>query len=118
MLLQLQLQGATGLLLPVNKLLGRSGKRDDLPPGGRLSRRAADPVAEAERKAQQEKLYFLDIERILGGVLAYLWAVFSMLFYIGGGACNALPRVRGDSGEQRSSRCVHPVRSRVPRVVR
>ena len=74
MLLQLHLQGATGLLLPVNKLLGRSGKRDDLPPGGRLSRRAADPVAEAERKAQQEKLYFLDIERILGGVWAYqLW---------------------------------------------
>jgi protein phosphatase 1 regulatory subunit 42 len=35
--------------------------------GGRLSRRAADPVAEAERKAQQEKLYAMDAERILAG---------------------------------------------------
>ena len=35
--------------------------------GGRLSRRSADPAAEAERKAQQEKLYAMDAERILSG---------------------------------------------------
>jgi protein phosphatase 1 regulatory subunit 42 len=32
-----------------------------------LSRRAADPAVEAERKAQQERLFALDVERILSG---------------------------------------------------
>lgn len=36
--------------------------------GGRLSRRSADPAAEAERKAQQEKLYAMDADRILSGL--------------------------------------------------
>ncbi len=36
-------------------------------PGGRLSRRNLDPVAEAERKAQQEKLYALDLDKIMAG---------------------------------------------------
>ncbi len=35
--------------------------------GGRLSRRVTDPSLEAERKAQQEKLFALDAERILSG---------------------------------------------------
>jgi len=35
--------------------------------GGRLSRRTTDPAAEAERKAQQEKLYALDLEKIARG---------------------------------------------------
>ncbi|KAF8060053.1 ML1 [Scenedesmus sp. PABB004] len=35
--------------------------------GGRLSRRAADPAVEAERKAQQERLFALDVDRILSG---------------------------------------------------
>eukprot|EP00798_Chlamydomonas_sp_ICE-L_P021450 gene21450-28420_t len=34
---------------------------------GRLSRRTTDPAAEAERKAQQEKLYALDHDRIRAG---------------------------------------------------
>lgn len=47
---------------------GRGMKRgDDMSSGGRLSRRNADPIAEAERKAQQEKLYSLDLERVLAG---------------------------------------------------
>jgi hypothetical protein len=35
--------------------------------GGRLSRRVTDPALEAERKAQQEKLFALDGERIMSG---------------------------------------------------
>jgi protein phosphatase 1 regulatory subunit 42 len=35
--------------------------------GGRLSRRAADPAVEAERKAQQERLFALDVHRIMSG---------------------------------------------------
>jgi hypothetical protein len=35
--------------------------------GGRLSRRAGDPAAEAERKRAQERLFSLDAERILAG---------------------------------------------------
>ena len=53
----------------IGKILsGRGVKRgDDISSGGRLSRRSADPVAEAERKAQQEKLYSLDLDRVLAG---------------------------------------------------
>ena len=35
--------------------------------GGRLARRQMNPVAEAERKAQQDRLYGLDMTRILSG---------------------------------------------------
>ena len=66
----LQLQ-STGSLAPgtIGKILsGRGVKRgDDITSGGRLSRRNADPIAEAERKAQQEKLYSLDLDRVLAG---------------------------------------------------
>ena len=52
----------------VKPMNGRGMKRgDDISSGGRLSRRNADPIAEAERKAQQEKLYSLDLERVLAG---------------------------------------------------
>ena len=67
-LLQLQ---STGSLAPgtIGKILsGRGVKRgDDISSGGRLSRRNADPIAEAERKAQQDKLYSLDLDRVLAG---------------------------------------------------
>ncbi len=43
------------------------GAADAMRSGGRLSRRTTDPSAEAERKAQQEKLYALDNDRIRGG---------------------------------------------------
>ena len=66
----LQLQ-STGSLAPgtIGKILsGRGIKRgDDISSGGRLSRRNADPIAEAERKAQQDKLYSLDLDRVLAG---------------------------------------------------
>lgn len=69
----LQLQ-STGSLAPgvIGKILsGRGVKRgDDISSGGRLSRRNADPIAEAERKAQQEKLYSLDLDRVLAGRFA------------------------------------------------
>lgn len=71
--LVLQLQ-STGSLTPgtIGKILsGRGVKRgDDISSGGRLSRRNADPIAEAERKAQQEKLYSLDLDRVLAGWFA------------------------------------------------
>ena len=35
--------------------------------GGRLARRPLDPAAEAERRAQQERLYGLDLQRIAAG---------------------------------------------------
>lgn len=65
---QLQSSGSLGPG-PVGKLMNGRGMRrgDDVTSGGRLSRRNADPVAEAERKAQQEKLYSLDLERVLAG---------------------------------------------------
>ncbi|KAK9810778.1 hypothetical protein WJX73_006520 [Symbiochloris irregularis] len=46
---------------------GGRGIREDLPSGGRPGRRSTDPVAEAERKAQQEKMYSLDYEKVLAG---------------------------------------------------
>jgi protein phosphatase 1 regulatory subunit 42 len=52
-------------------MAGAGGSSSDLPAagrgGGRLSRKAADPMLEAERKAQQEKLFALDMERIRTG---------------------------------------------------
>jgi len=43
------------------------GSREDLQ-SGRLSRRTADPAAEAERKAAQEKMFSLDMEKVTKGV--------------------------------------------------
>lgn len=48
-------------------------------PGGRLSRRNLDPVAEAERKAQQEKLYALDLDKIMAGALLIGWQLGPLL---------------------------------------
>lgn len=44
-----------------------SQRRSEPPLGGRLARRPLDPVAEAERRAQQEKLYSLDLSKIRAG---------------------------------------------------
>ncbi|GAX80354.1 hypothetical protein CEUSTIGMA_g7793.t1 [Chlamydomonas eustigma] len=49
-------------------MAGRGGEAMRGGGGGRLSRRTTDPVAEAERKMQQEKLYAMDFEKILSGV--------------------------------------------------
>jgi protein phosphatase 1 regulatory subunit 42 len=46
---------------------GSAGSSGGSRGGGRLSRRAADPAVEAERKAQQERLFALDVDRILHG---------------------------------------------------
>lgn len=57
--------------LPAGAGRGAKDRRDDTGglggPGGRLSRRNLDPVAEAERKAQQEKLYALELDKICHG---------------------------------------------------
>lgn len=45
----------------------RQPMRIEPPLGGRLARRPMDPQAEAERRAQQEKLYSLDMTRIRNG---------------------------------------------------
>ncbi|PSC73518.1 MEI2-like 5 isoform X1 [Micractinium conductrix] len=46
-------------------LLGAGGRRGaEVPLGGRLARRPMDPVAEAERRMQQDKLYSLDVNKI------------------------------------------------------
>lgn len=45
----------------------KMGRLDDLGSGGRLSRRTTDPLAEAERRMQQDKLYSLDLEKVLAG---------------------------------------------------
>ncbi|KAI3432299.1 hypothetical protein D9Q98_003859 [Chlorella vulgaris] len=47
---------------------GGGGRRGVEPPlGGRLARRPMDPMAEAERRMQQEKLYSLDLNKIRAG---------------------------------------------------
>ena len=46
--------------------LPRKGSREDLQ-SGRLSRRTTDPAAEAERKAAQEKLFALDMDKVIKG---------------------------------------------------
>ena len=45
---------------------GRGGGRDELS-GGRLSRRVSDPAAEADRRAAQERMYSLDMEKVMRG---------------------------------------------------
>ena len=40
---------------------------DENPVGGRLSRRAADPAVEAERKAQQERHFAMDLDKVERG---------------------------------------------------
>lgn len=47
--------------------MARKGSREDLQ-SGRLSRRATDPAAEAERKAAQEKMFSLDMDKVMKGV--------------------------------------------------
>ncbi len=48
--------------------MARKGSREDLQ-SGRLSRRATDPAAEAERKAAQEKMFSLDMDKVMKGGL-------------------------------------------------
>ncbi|KAK9821713.1 hypothetical protein WJX81_001329 [Elliptochloris bilobata] len=44
---------------------GKAGREDGaLGAGGRLSRRASDPAAEAERRAAQDKVFALDLDRV------------------------------------------------------
>ncbi len=46
--------------------LGRSGSRDrDL--GGRAARRSADSTADMERRSAQERMFALDLEKVLSG---------------------------------------------------
>ena len=46
---------------------GKAGREEGGTGGGRLSRRASDPAAEAERRAAQDKMYSLDIDKVLNG---------------------------------------------------
>lgn len=50
-----------------NLTRGKSHRSDDNLAGGRLSRRAADPAVEAERKAQQERHFALDEGKVERG---------------------------------------------------
>jgi len=68
-------QAAAGLA-PLARPLGARGVggnasapalRGGLPAGGRLSRRGADPAADAERRAAQERAFTLDLGRVLSG---------------------------------------------------
>ena len=98
----LQLQ-STGNLAPggLGKMLGGRGMKrgDDMSSGGRLSRRNADPIAEAERKAQQEKLYSLDLERVLAGARsASLWAQLWWPFVLNFWSCISALNSRGTLG--------------------
>ena len=43
---------------------GKAGRDDGVLTGGRLSRRASDPAAEAERRAAQDKMFALDLDRV------------------------------------------------------
>ena len=45
----------------------KSHRSDDNLAGGRLSRRAADPTVEAERRAQQDRQFALDEAKVLNG---------------------------------------------------
>lgn len=45
----------------------KSHRSDDNLAGGRLSRRAADPTVEAERRAQQDRQFALDEAKVLSG---------------------------------------------------
>ena len=48
--------------------LGRSGSRDrDL--GGRAARRSADSVADMERRSAQERMFALDLDKVLKGMV-------------------------------------------------
>ncbi len=57
--------------------LGRSGSRDrDL--GGRAARRSADSVADVERRSAQERMFALDLDKVLKGdpaTLSQRWDV-------------------------------------------
>ncbi|KAK9825608.1 hypothetical protein WJX74_010139 [Apatococcus lobatus] len=58
--------GRQGGLAPLERRPSRGLGREE-GTGGRLSRRNSNPAAEAERKATQEKLYALDLERVARG---------------------------------------------------
>ena len=55
--------------LPLGFQRGKLQRNDDNLGGGRLSRRAADPAVEAERRAQQDRHYALDPDRVERGQL-------------------------------------------------
>ena len=59
--------GALGMAQPGAYMQQRLPQRMEPPLGGRLARRPMDPQAEAERRAQQDKLFSLDIGRIRAG---------------------------------------------------
>lgn len=46
---------------------GKGSRGEEALSGGRLSRRAADPAVEAERRAQQERHYALDAGKVERG---------------------------------------------------
>ena len=48
----------------------KSHRSDDNLAGGRLSRRAADPTVEAERRAQQDRQFALDEAKVLNGAFS------------------------------------------------
>ena len=48
---------------------GKPGRDDGALTGGRLSRRASDPAAEAERRAAQDKMFALDLDRVRNSAL-------------------------------------------------
>ena len=58
--------------LPLGFQRGKLQRNDDNLGGGRLSRRAADPAVEAERRAQQDRHYALDPDRVERGWLLWL----------------------------------------------
>lgn len=63
------LRGLSGIGPHVRGGGGRGGGRDEQS-GGRLSRRVSDPAAEAERRAAQEKMYSLDMDKVMRGACA------------------------------------------------
>ena len=60
--------------------LPRKGSREDLQ-SSRLSRRTTDPAAEAERKAAQEKLFALDMDKVIKGT-AYRHLLDNTCMYV------------------------------------
>lgn len=53
---------------------GRGAREDGVQgAGGRLSRRASDPAAEAERRAAQDRMFALDLDRVLSSARPAAW---------------------------------------------
>ena len=57
----------------------KSHRSDDNLAGGRLSRRAADPTVEAERRAQQDRQFALDEAKVLSGEITVPSVIFMLL---------------------------------------